>query len=468
MTVSRQLLTSMAIVFSFALALNVFYPPMSDDYTFRYIWHGESGNMFFMPSDYPIERIETADDVLFSLRSLYLTWGGRMITWTLAYIFANLPDIFFDLINSAVFVIFIMLIAMIGTQTFAWRDINHKIFLLAALLLFGASPMFANAYLWIAGSVGYLWPLTFQLAFICFYAQDFFQEESAMPSAAKMFPLGVLAGWSNENTGAVSIMTVTVLSFAFWRKGKINSRHITGIVGALLGYLALVAAPGNYARMNVTFGDEWKVDEITHAHDFLDKFIALFVWNLPLLLIYLKLPGLKKRPAYEKTEGKKRFQMAVLFLGAGFVNTLMMVPLFNSALASRSLTGSVMFWLLGVLTILTLDKTLFLSPTTRILGKCYIIFTMITLMLYIYATGFFLYPQDRERDLLASQSAGCDLIVAPYQAPVIPMYIAAVKGWYGYMEKIGNDRTKWPNRLYSDYWHLNSAQREKFYEPQEN
>ena len=440
-------------IFVIVLALNILYPFMSDDYTFLYVWRGDCGSMFFMPIDYPLERVENIGDVCASLKSLYLTWGGRLIIWTLAYFFANLPHIVFDVANSFMFMIFLLLLTMLGTRTFSLQKLNYRYLILAFLFLWGTSAMFANSYLWLAGSVGYLWPGAAQLMFLFFYVRFFWDERAKLPQPATMFLVGILAGHSNENSGAVTILLAFILTLRDQREKKMTPAHIWGIVGAVVGYLILVAAPGNFARMSYTAGTIADAYDLWRQHHNAGRGILCCV---PSLIAYLWIYRLRGSVDKEKS----RF-LARLFFGAGLINLVIMIPLPNMPL--RSLTFTVVFWLIGALVFLRESEEVLTERPVRLLGGSYLVITLLSLFLYMYAMVAYFVPQDAERDETAKLYAGQDLVLPPYHAPNFLANIAAYKGYRADCGTIIASPTGWENRVYADYWQLKSVRREEFF-----
>ena len=63
-----------------------------------------------------------------------------------------------------------------------------------------------------------------------------------------MFLLGVISGWTNENT-AFGLIVITLLSTIFNKgKEKLPKYKISGLIGTIAGFIIMIAAPGNYVR----------------------------------------------------------------------------------------------------------------------------------------------------------------------------------------------------------------------------
>jgi hypothetical protein len=77
------------------------------------------------------------------------------------------------------------------------------------------------------------------------------------------FILGLMAGWSYENIGA-AVLSLLIAYFVMKgiNRDKITLFEITGTIGFLIGFVLLIAAPGNYVRVDVI-----KVRGVGHYND---------------------------------------------------------------------------------------------------------------------------------------------------------------------------------------------------------
>ena len=463
----KKIILTVMILFALILSLNLLFPFMSDDYTFLYVWRGDYGSMFSGRIDYPLERIENLSDVLTSLHSLYLTWGGRMVTWSLAYFFANMPTLLFDVVNSFAYMALIVLITMLGTGKFSLRELSAKWLTLTFFLLFGASAMFCEAYLWLAGSVGYLWTALAQLLFLFFYVR-FYKNRgvnrgalphtpagSVAPCTPVIFVVGLLAGQTNENAGALTILLAVGLCCKFKRNGILAAWHVWGVVGAVVGYLVLMLAPGNFVRMAVGSAVNFPLLMADLPRQKM-RIITALLSCVPLLLVYLRLPKLTG-----DDEQRSNGFLADLFLAAGIINTVIMFPLLHFPL--RSLTGSVIFWLIGALIVLGTDKSFCKLGTVRRLGGAYLLITVFSWFAFTYALAAYFTPQEKAMVEAARNNMGAELVLPPYHAPSGVAGLASLKDYRGDCGSIGKDTAAWPNRVFAKYWQLQSVKREVYF-----
>lgn len=112
-----------------------------DDYTYT-----------FVQGTYQSKRVDSLANCLETGKYFYQNWTGRVIPHVLIGIFRNINPIIYEVINTIVFMIFILLIPKI---------LNKKSSFLSILSVFGYfafSMMFGEKFAWISGAFNYLWP----------------------------------------------------------------------------------------------------------------------------------------------------------------------------------------------------------------------------------------------------------------------------------------------------------------------
>ena len=185
----------------------------------------------------------------------YFTWNGRSIAHIIARFFLSLPKIIFDIANSLVFVYMLNLMYRLITKA---KD-DHILFLMITCAVFLFVPFFGQTILWETGSCNYLWMTTIILQFLYFYQYDI------KINAFVLFVLGILAGWSNENTGGACILIALSLSIIrYIEQKKVPNRLVSGLIGAIIGFLMLVLAPGNAMRAMEFANDNSTLYTIVH------------------------------------------------------------------------------------------------------------------------------------------------------------------------------------------------------------
>ena len=231
-----------AAIFAFMLALNHWMPLHRDDYDYMMVWK----------TGVPIASLS---DVLTSAMQHYLLHGGRMVTVFCLDLFLWLGKPLFDAANALMFLALSALVMMHARRSAALTR-TPGLLAVAALLLWLSLPHFGEVAVWKSGSTVYLWSAVPAFLFLLPYnlalkAMGAGRRARHAWAILPMFLLGVLAGWSIENLA----VTVTLLAFGCTlharRHGAFAPWMLAGAVGALIGLIGLVAAPGNYVRYEI-------------------------------------------------------------------------------------------------------------------------------------------------------------------------------------------------------------------------
>ncbi|MBR1580927.1 MAG: hypothetical protein IJ668_10645 [Selenomonadaceae bacterium] len=215
---------------------NCLLPLAADDYSYAFVWDGAGrGNILEGVPD-TIERVDSIGDLIASQWSHYMTWGGRTPAHTLIQLFVWLGKPLFDVLNTAMFVALIVLIARLADVRLTLRNL-----LWITLGLWVATPEWISTMEWLTGACNYLWMGVVQLLFLKFFSTSI--------NRLIMIPLGLMAGWSNEAGGLATLFIAVALMIG---QQKIRSAHRIGLLSFALGYALLILAPGNFNRLALT------------------------------------------------------------------------------------------------------------------------------------------------------------------------------------------------------------------------
>ncbi len=225
------------LIFASVLILNHSVMLSPDDYTYSWV---QGSNM---------ERVDGIDDCIKTGKFLYNNWTGRIIPHVLVGIFRNMNPLIFEVINSLVFMLFIILITKV---------LNKKSGFLSILSVFGYlafSMMFGEKFAWISGALNYLWPSTFMVILI-YYFYNYYIGEKDLNILGKiaLILFAFITGFSHENivfVGGSFLLCVCLFKikdfFKFDTKKKITIVLI--FIMFCLGSAATIFAPGNFSRM---------------------------------------------------------------------------------------------------------------------------------------------------------------------------------------------------------------------------
>ena len=277
----------LAAVFLFMLALNWFMPLHRDDYDYSMIW-GTS------------QHISSFSDLFQSLENHYMTHGGRMVTVFFLDLFLWIGKLPFDIANAAVFTgVLILLYFHAARDTKLTAE--PGILALAALFMWLSLPHFGEVAVWKSGSTVYLWSGFFVLLFLLPYnlwAAGKLHWGAGM--ALPMFLAGILGGWSVENFAVTAVLLAWGSVWYARRKRKLSAWMVSGAVGVLVGFLLLLAAPGNWARYGEQEHDKGLLIHIGNQFAGNGEMILYLIPVILLLLLMWRI--LKKERLAEKGE----------------------------------------------------------------------------------------------------------------------------------------------------------------------
>ncbi len=261
---------TVALLFTSAAMLymvNAKIPFMMDD-----LWYATR-----LYDDMPITSFR---DIVESQIWHYFNWGGRSMTHGLLQLILLAGEKAADILN----VVAVFLLAGLICRASRIGDtvkLRRLPWLFAAVgMLLGLNANWKMSMFWQAGAANYLYITIFILGFLMCYLREIPEEGSILPWKASdvssgmeekplpgivfwIVPLGVLAGWSNENMGpAAWILSLFIIGFRIKEKRKIRAWMVLGNLSCLFGSIMVVAAPGNFVRnaqvASDGYGTLWK------------------------------------------------------------------------------------------------------------------------------------------------------------------------------------------------------------------
>lgn len=217
-TILTQYLTNRAIPF------------MMDD-----LWYATQ-----LSSDAPIS---SPGDVFTSQIWHYFNWGGRSIAHGILQMTLLLGENIVDVLNVVVTLL------LTGVMCAVAGERRFPAFFVCLGMLFGLNANWKMSMFWQAGAANYLYMTVFILLFLYCYLRTFSQEKRLPGITLWILPLGLMAGWSNENMGpSVWIISVLVILLSIRDKKKPELWMFLGSVSSLTGSALCILAPGNFVR----------------------------------------------------------------------------------------------------------------------------------------------------------------------------------------------------------------------------
>ncbi|MDU3724344.1 MAG: DUF6056 family protein [Clostridium celatum] len=309
-------------------------PIYADDYNYKFIW---GTNI----------RVESISDVLISQYNHYFQWGGRSVAHTLVQIFLFLNKNVFNLFNAIIFGGLVLLIYCISSGKRIKENYNVLNILIIFLILWNCIPVFGECVLWLTGSINYLWTTTIILIFILPYRFYFNGQENLTDTYLNMINMviiGVLAGWSNENSSVATIFFITLIILYKKNKGdKLPKWCYSGLIGALIGFIIMVIAPGNFARASI---DKLNIIQRGIVYiDSLERNILSYGKLFFVLLLIESIVVLIKKFSYEKNNLEDDvFKVIVILSAIVCMGAMIVSPYFPE----RSLFGFSIFIIIAI------------------------------------------------------------------------------------------------------------------------
>lgn len=268
----------------------------------------------------------------------YFNWGGRTVAHTLAQILLVFPKAVFNILNSFTYTALIYLIYLHGCFNKDNKD-NSYMLLLIHFILWFIIPVFGQSFIWLVGSCNYLWTTVIILYFLWLYRRNTLSEK--WYNLLFMFILGLLAGWTNENTSAGLIVILVfslIINKVETKKFELSKTRLFGIIGTLAGFIIMICAPGNYIRSAEFKDDTFIIIKIIKRT--LDITNNLENIILPLLIVIIILISLK---IYHK---KKIEKETYTFILGGFAAIYAMV--LSPTFPERAWTGAIIFFAIAI------------------------------------------------------------------------------------------------------------------------
>ena len=328
LSMKKTFYTTLFIVFISMLILNFLTPLIADDFSYSFCLGGK--------------RVQNLNDVFNYQIHHYFTWGGRSIVHGIAQTFLIFPKYVFNIFNTIIYVLFTCLIYkhIVGKE----KIYNPILYIFINLLLWFGLPVFGQNVLWLIGSCNYLWGTTIVLLFLLPYrfTIDNDKASKSIIKAIIMFILGIIAGWTNENTAVAMIFLILLYGvYKVYFKSKLSIWNITGLIGAIVGFLAMILAPGNRIRSEQFVDKRGIISIFYHRILEITNNLANFMLPLIIILIVLSVIGY-----YFGNHRKKELIKTIGYSLGSFIGVYSM--LMSPSFPSRSWMGPIVFIIISI------------------------------------------------------------------------------------------------------------------------
>lgn len=238
-----------ACIFAFMLYCNMKSPLLCDDYRYCFSFVDWS-------------RIESVWQIFPSMAAHRFNMNGRIVSHFLLQLFLMLPSILFKLVNSAFFAAMLAIVCklvFLNKDRPAWLKPVTVCAVFATVWVY--VPAFGTVFLWEAGSVNYLWATVIVLLYIYISFKSFYtgREPESIAAKAAFLLFSFIAGAYSETSAITTIGTAFMLSVLayFFKKRKPSKLMIASFVLALAGFVSILSAPGEGAKIGESLNAEY-------------------------------------------------------------------------------------------------------------------------------------------------------------------------------------------------------------------
>lgn len=229
-------------VVAFAV-LNFLTPEYHDDFVYKFIFEGGTVNY-----DHPVRSI---GDIVVSQVEHYQSVNGRSLVHFLVQLFTGvLGKPVYNIMNAIIFGLFLLLL-----KRYAFRQTlrqGRELFAVSlTLVLVLLLPRFKDTFLWMTGSVNYLWSATAALLFLLMYERR--RERTADKSLVLPVIGTLMLGWTHEGITLPLGAALTIISLVSFKKNR-DKQGLWLALAYLGGAILTAIAPGTIARSGMTGG----------------------------------------------------------------------------------------------------------------------------------------------------------------------------------------------------------------------
>ena len=259
------------------------------------------------------ELLSSVGDIIEFQNWHYHNWGGRTITHTILQLTLMAGENIADILNVVALVLLAGMICLLS----GIRRTDRKwwAMLAAVSMIIGLNANWKMSMFWQAGAANYLYITIFILGFLYCYLRELPEGTSRhLPGITLwILPLGLIAGWSNENMGpSVWVISLLVILLAIKEKKTVKPWMILGNLACLAGSVLMITAPGNLVRSAEVASNEYGLLWNCFLRCYAESKAALD-YLFPVLLVFMAVLFLYKG-IFGKAIGRKNGLLLVCAL----------------------------------------------------------------------------------------------------------------------------------------------------------
>lgn len=203
-----------------------------------------------LSSDEPITSFK---DIIDSQVWHYNNWGGRSIAHGLLQIILLMGEKAADILNVVITFVLAVIVSKVANVKIRYGMFG------AIAMIFGFNANWRMSMFWQSGAANYLYMSVFVLLFLYCYIREN-DEKRLYGITFWIIPLGVFAGWSNENMGpTLWCISTFVIAREVWKKKKVAAWMVLGNISCFIGSAFMILSPGNEVRSSQVAANEYGV-----------------------------------------------------------------------------------------------------------------------------------------------------------------------------------------------------------------
>lgn len=405
------------------------------------------------------EFVSSVSDVFISQYRHYFEWGGRSVAHVIAQFLLWWGKPISGVVQG---MCYILLILFIYYNAFGLKPTLRvrfcPIFIISLLLLLQLRR-YGEVVFNIVSAANYLYTTTLVLMFLLPYRISMERELKVNPLYfwPLILVLGVIAGWSNENTAAAVATGLGLYLIYCLKERKLKLWQCIGYGGFLVGFALLVLAPGNQARLDSM--EDGGFDYLRHTLGAIGIFFESLLMCLILVIAAAYLYGRVRKYMLQYTMAGT-YHGSMWFIYTGFFSLVLMI--FSPNFPARSATPFAVFTIIGIMglgsIILERYHSIFPRKVERaLLGLSGILMLSIVVNIIYCAVVLNNDHRIREAEVLTQLEAGKRSLV------VTPLHIQTYK--YLYVADVRANPDYWTNKIVDDFLKIDSVVRTCDYEP---
>lgn len=423
----RAHIATLFSMFLVMLLFNVLTQRFADDYMYLYSFVTD-------------EKLSSLSSIIESLIQHGKEGNGRYFAHFFACVFLILPDIVFDLVNSAVFVSVIYIMYRIANGK---NGVNNSLLIAIFGLIWLFQLDFGQVCLWLDGSCNYLFGVFFGLLFLLPYIRSVKDKKNTHPLLLLLhLPISLILGGYLEplSVGFIAAAGLFLIADLFCFKNLRALALIPSMLAAFLGLAIMALAPGEITNKLSGFG-------LLETLAVIGVALLVLASVTPLIILFVVL---YRRARSEGAD--RRITLSALIIAAGALasNTVMLIATYYPL---RCSVAVIFLTVLAVSMLFGAVKNKSFGRYSMRIRKVFTVVLLLALLTAAVDNAFTYAAIEEHEDIIAEAKENGENTVELYNPIAVTRYNGV--RFLIYLDTEGAD--KWPNNFYAKYYGLDGA-----------